>query len=47
MQGHLKLISRWGKHKPEVLDESLGISIDELRRINKLVEELLILTKMR
>ena len=45
IQGHLKLISRWGKHKPEVLDESLGISIDELRRINKLVEELLILTK--
>jgi len=45
IQGHLKLISRWGKHKPEVLDESLDISIDELRRINKLVEELLLLTK--
>ncbi|WP_411841860.1 ATP-binding protein [Salinicoccus sp. HZC-1] len=45
IQGHLKLISRWGKHKPEVLDESLNISIDELKRINKLVEELLLLTK--
>lgn len=45
IQGHLNLISRWGKHKPEVLDESLKISIDELQRINKLVEELLLLTK--
>src|SRR5699024_12400621 len=27
------------------LDESLGISIEELKRINKLVEELLLLTK--
>jgi two-component system sensor histidine kinase ArlS len=45
IQGHLKLISRWGRHKPEVLDESLKISIDELQRINKLVEELLLLTK--
>lgn len=45
IQGHLNLISRWGKHKPEVLDESLNISIDELKRINKLVEELLLLTK--
>ena len=45
IQGHLNLISRWGRHKPEVLDESLKISIDELQRINKLVEELLLLTK--
>lgn len=45
IQGHLKLISRWGKNDPKVLDESLDISIDELHRINKLVEELLILTK--
>ncbi|MCG1009140.1 ATP-binding protein [Salinicoccus sp. ID82-1] len=45
IQGHLKLINRWGRHKPEVLDESLNISIDELQRINKLVEELLLLTK--
>lgn len=45
IQGHLKLINRWGRHKPEVLDESLNISIEELKRINKLVEELLLLTK--
>lgn len=45
IQGHLKLIHRWGKNDPKVLEESLDISIDELNRINKLVEELLILTK--
>lgn len=45
IQGHLKLIHRWGKNDPEVLAESLDISIDELQRINKLVEELLLLTK--
>ena len=45
IQGHLQLINRWGRNNPEVLDESLGISIDELKRINRLVEELLLLTK--
>lgn len=45
IQGHLQLINRWGRNSPEVLDESLGISIEELKRINKLVEELLLLTK--
>lgn len=45
IHGHLNLISRWGKDKPEILDESLDISLEELKRINKLVEELLMLTK--
>ncbi len=45
IQGHLKLINRWGKNDPKILEESLNISIDELHRINKLVEELLLLTK--
>lgn len=45
IQGHLQLIKRWGRNSPEVLEESLGISIEELKRINKLVEELLLLTK--
>jgi two-component system sensor histidine kinase ArlS len=45
IQGHLKLIHRWGKNDPKILEESLDISIDELHRINKLVEELLLLTK--
>lgn len=45
IQGHLNLIQRWGKEDPAVLEESLNISIEEMNRIIKLVEELLQLTK--
>ncbi|MDG5470495.1 HAMP domain-containing histidine kinase [Jeotgalibacillus sp. ET6] len=45
IEGHLSLINRWGKHDPEVLEESLGISIQELDRIKRLVNELLLLSK--
>ncbi|MCE5097354.1 HAMP domain-containing sensor histidine kinase [Staphylococcus devriesei] len=45
IQGHLNLIQRWGKKDPAILEESLNISIEEMNRITKLVEELLLLTK--
>ncbi|AGZ24321.1 MULTISPECIES: HAMP domain-containing sensor histidine kinase [Staphylococcus] len=45
IQGHLNLIQRWGKKDPAVLEESLNISLEEMNRITKLVEELLLLTK--
>ncbi|HAR6139480.1 TPA: HAMP domain-containing histidine kinase [Staphylococcus pseudintermedius] len=45
IQGHLILIQRWGKKDPDILEESLNISIEEMNRITKLVEELLLLTK--
>lgn len=45
IQGHLSLIQRWGKNNPEVLEESLEISLEEMNRITKLVEELLLLSK--
>ena len=45
INGHLNLIKRWGKHNPDILEESLSISIEEMNRISKLVEELLILSK--
>ena len=45
IQGHLNLIQRWGKKDPAVLEESLTISIEEMNRITKLIEELLLLTK--
>lgn len=45
IQGHLNLVQRWGKNNPEVLEESLDISIEEMERITKLVEELLLLSK--
>lgn len=45
IQGHLNLIQRWCKKDPAVLEESLNISLEEMNRITKLVEELLLLTK--
>ncbi|RJX41632.1 sensor histidine kinase [Paenibacillus pinisoli] len=45
MEGHLALLRRWGKHNPEVLDESLRISMEELTRLKSLVEELLTLSR--
>ncbi|MDN6261576.1 MAG: two-component sensor histidine kinase, partial [Staphylococcus simulans] len=46
IQGHLNLIQRWGKKDPAILEESLDITIEEMNRITKLVEELLLLTKV-
>ncbi|MCG7339622.1 HAMP domain-containing histidine kinase [Staphylococcus sp. ACRSN] len=45
IQGHLNLIQRWGKKDAAILEESLDISLEEMERITKLVEELLLLTK--
>src|SRR5699024_4566888 len=45
MQGRLNLIRRWGKKDAAILEESLDISLEEMTRITKLVEELLLLTK--
>lgn len=45
IQGHLNLIQRWGKKDPAILEESLDISLEEMARITKLIEELLLLTK--
>ncbi|KGL45226.1 sensor histidine kinase [Listeria sp. SHR_NRA_18] len=45
MEGHLKLLNRWGKDDPEVLDESLNASLTELERMKKLVQEMLDLSR--
>ncbi|TFE03317.1 cell wall metabolism sensor histidine kinase WalK [Jeotgalibacillus sp. R-1-5s-1] len=45
IEGHLALIQRWGKKDPEILEESLSISLQELERIKKLVNDLLLLSK--
>src|SRR5699024_3685952 len=45
IQGHLNLIQRWGKKDAAILEESLDISLEEMTRITKLAEELLLLTK--
>lgn len=45
MEGHLKLLNRWGKDDPAVLDESLHASLTELERMKKLVQEMLDLSR--
>ncbi|SOC37431.1 HAMP domain-containing sensor histidine kinase [Ureibacillus acetophenoni] len=45
IEGHLSLIQRWGKKNPEVLEESLNTSIIEVRRMKKMIEELLHLAR--
>ncbi|WP_166786731.1 HAMP domain-containing sensor histidine kinase [Jeotgalibacillus salarius] len=45
IEGHLNLIQRWGKKDPDILEESLEISLQEINRIKKLVSDLLMLSR--
>lgn len=45
IEGHLKLLNRWGKDDPEILAESLEASIQEVTRMKTLVQEMLDLTR--
>ncbi|MDZ5711905.1 sensor histidine kinase [Jeotgalibacillus haloalkalitolerans] len=45
IEGHLNLIQRWGKKDPDVLEESLDISLQEINRMKKLVADLLMLSR--
>lgn len=45
IEGHLKLLNRWGKDDPEVLEESLSASIQEIKRMKTLVQEMLDLSR--
>lgn len=45
MEGHLKLLDRWGKEDPEILDESLAASLQEITRMKSLVQEMLDLSR--
>ncbi|MCH4170603.1 MAG: HAMP domain-containing histidine kinase [Lactobacillus sp.] len=45
LEGHLQLLNRWGKDDPEVLDESLKASLQELQRMKYLIQEMLDLSK--
>jgi two-component system sensor histidine kinase ArlS len=46
LEGHLSLLNRWGKNDPDVMEESLKASIEEIKRIKRLVQELLDLSKI-
>ncbi|OEH94360.1 hypothetical protein BFG57_08525 [Bacillus solimangrovi] len=45
LEGHFNLLNRWGKDNPEILEESLRTSMQEVKRMKQLVTSLLELTK--
>lgn len=45
VEGHLSLLSRWGKDDPEILSESIETSLIEIKRMKKMIEELLQLAR--
>lgn len=45
VEGHLKLLNRWGKDDPVVLEESLDASLQEIGRMKSLVQEMLDLSR--
>ena len=45
VKGHMELLNRWGKDDPKILDESITASLQEMRRMEGLVSEMLDLTR--
>ena len=45
IEGHLNMLSRWGKKDPEILDESITASVQEADRMKHLIQEMLDLTR--
>jgi len=46
IEGHLKMLNRWGKEDPEILEESLEASLQEIIRMKSLVQEMLDLSRV-
>lgn len=47
VEGHLKMLNRWGKNDPEVLEESIEASLTETQRMKSLVQEMLDLSRVQ
>lgn len=45
IEGHLSMLNRWGKSDPDILEESLNASIQEISRMKSLVQEMLDLSR--
>lgn len=45
VEGHLKMLNRWGKEDPEILEESISASLQEITRMKGLVQEMLDLSR--
>lgn len=41
VEGHLTMLNRWGKEDPEILEESISASLQEITRMKGLVQEML------
>lgn len=47
VEGHLKMLNRWGKNDPEILEESIQASLTETQRMKSLVQEMLDLSRVQ
>ena len=45
IEGHLSMLNRWGKEDPEILEESIQASLQEITRMKSLVQEMLDLSR--
>lgn len=45
VEGHLKMLNRWGKDDPQILEESIDASLQETKRMKALVQEMLDLSR--
>lgn len=45
VEGHLKMLDRWGKKDPQILEESIDASLSETKRMKTLVQEMLDLSR--
>ncbi|WP_374286020.1 sensor histidine kinase [Lactococcus sp.] len=45
LDGHINMLNRWGKNDPEILDESLQASREEIIRMKSMLEEMLALSR--
>ncbi|MFC4651579.1 ATP-binding protein [Lactococcus nasutitermitis] len=46
LDGHINLLNRWGKDDPEILEESLEASREEIIRMKDMLEEMLALSRL-
>src|SRR5690625_16242 len=47
VEGHLKMLDRWGKEDPQILEESITASLTETKRMKTLVKEMLDLSRTK
>ncbi|MDO9490712.1 cell wall metabolism sensor histidine kinase WalK [Acetobacterium sp.] len=46
IQGYIDILSDWGKNDPQLRDESIDAIRDEIQGMNKMVEDLLLITRI-